>query len=188
VLCDPALRLASEYYHHFRNQQIKEQFVDMFQQQKLKVPASFADFVALLGGTSHHCQGNEDACRGLKNHFLPKGVYVRGITDWLEHFAPSDLLILDMEASPKQNAEKLIKFAGLPLHEYPWGSEEGPKEYSNPTYSGRQKAWVEFPEAMKTLAKHYAPYNHELAAKLQVEFPLRWRSTRAVDENAFDEK
>ena len=180
TLCDPAERLFSEFHHCHRDETIEKLFNTTFIRKNIPPPTTFEDFVDVITEKSPVCTENENPniCKSFNERWWTKGNYIENLQRWNQAFSKDEMLILDMNAPPKENTERMIKFAGLPLDEYPWHElEDVSPSYSNTQYSGREAAWEESPESMKLLANHFAPLNKELASFIGHDFPLQWKST-----------
>jgi len=169
TVCDPAERLVSEFHHLQRHK------MPWFA-PKIRMPGSFPEFLEAATGKANICL-TED-CNDI---YLAKGEFVTQIRKWLEVYDASEILVLDMNEGLKEQAKKLLLFAGLPLEEYPWAElDSNHKAYQNKGYAGRQAAWKEYPNEMCTLSKYYADKNRDLAKLLNQQYPFGWKSTTAV--------
>jgi len=169
TVCDPAERLVSEF-HHLQKYKI------YWFAPKIPMPGTLTEFLDTATGKANIC-----LTKDCDDRYLIKGEFVTLIQKWLEVYDASEILVLDMNEGLKEQAKKLLLFAGLPLEEYPWEEvESNDKAFQNKGYAGRQAAWKEYPNEMCTLSKYYADKNRDLAKLLNQQYPLEWKSTTAV--------
>ena len=178
TLCDPAERMVSEYYHSLKRS--ADSFRQKFQREGLTQPADFQEFTDIVMGNSPNCTKSNNYCQKLHRHWREQGRYVYYLKQWLREYPADEILIINMDDPAKENAMKLVEFAGMPKEEYPWEElEEKARAYVNKAYSGRESAWHDYPRAMHTISKLFAPTNQELAELIGQDFPLHWNSTIA---------
>lgn len=192
TLCDPAERLVSEYYHHHRSEENLQFFDGKFHDQGLEPPTTVDEFASIIDGSHPQCKDVlKKSCEAIRDYFLINGWYVEHLKRWWHYLDREDTLVINMNASPVSNAKKLLKFAGLPLSEYPWEKVPEGKSYSNhgvEGYTGREGAWKDHPDAMQIFADFYSQSNQELAMSIGEDFPLHWKSTSLAVPKLMDNR
>jgi hypothetical protein len=182
-VCNPALRLYSEYNHNM--DQRPEGFLEFYRNKEgVTVPTDFGSFIDLLLSppTSTVCQLSPQFCIRNQIFFLHKGEYSTLLKDWYTAFGRDNVLVVDMYDNQKDIATNLLDLVGhdvLPPHEYPWQevSQESPKidfQSAAVNYTGRSSAFRDYPKHIVQLEQYFAPYNRDLATLIGRDFPLQW--------------
>ncbi|KAG7356362.1 sulfotransferase family protein [Nitzschia inconspicua] len=178
-VCNPALRLYSEYNHNMDQRQ--DGFLGFYRDKGIEVPMDFPSFVKLLMDPPFDvCKRLPNFCDRNQIFFLRKGEYSTLLKQWYEAFGPKNILVVDMNDNQRDIATKLLDLVGhdvLPPKEYPWHElkeKEIDFQSSAANYTGRSSAFDDFREQIAKLEKYYAPFNQELAQLIGRDFPLKW--------------
>jgi hypothetical protein len=182
-VCNPALRLYSEYNHNM--DQRAEGFLEFYRDKEgVTVPTDFGSFVDLLFSppTSNVCRITPHFCTRNQIFYLHKGEYSTLLKEWYAAFGRDNVLVVDMNDNQKNIATELLDLVGhhvLPPEEYPWEevSQENPEidfKSAAVNYTGRSSAYTEYPEHIVQLEQYFAPFNKELAELIGRDFPLQW--------------
>jgi hypothetical protein len=192
-VCNPALRLYSEYNHNM--DQRSEGFLEFYRDKEgVKVPTDFGSFIDLLLSppTSKVCQLSSHFCSRNQVFYLHKGEYSTLLKEWYAAFGSDNVLVVDMSDNQKDIATKLLDLVGhdvLPPDEYPWQevTQKSPKidfQSAAVNYTGRSSAFTDYPKQIVQLEQYFAPFNRELAQLIGRDFPLQWNQRL---ENAFQQ-
>lgn len=178
-VCNPALRLYSEYNHNM--DQRPEGFLDFYRNKGFDVPIDFPSFIDLLVNPPEEvCQRLPHFCSRNQIFYLKKGEYSTLLKDWYEVFGKDNVLVVDMNDSQRDIATQLLDLVGhevLPPNEYPWGELQDTEidfQSAAANYTGRSSAFEKYEEQIVQLEQYYAPFNKELADLIGRDFPMEW--------------
>ncbi|KAL3903813.1 MAG: hypothetical protein SGILL_010304 [Bacillariaceae sp.] len=192
TLCNPATRMYSEYEFRMvpkRLHKLKKQFV----QYGYEMPKNFVQFTKTILECQRQVEEateiedadmedgelSEEFCDHILRSYLSIGQYAIHIDRWIQEF-DDDVLVVNMEMDSVEKVRALLSHIGedvLPPEEYPWHElqdDESSEFYTNSAYAGRNSAFQDFPNLMKRLQAHYAPYNKVLSEMIGEDFPLTW--------------
>jgi hypothetical protein len=179
TVCDPAERLFSEFQHLRR---VQMQLLS----ENIALPEDFSEFHRILEGTADVCVEHSEECKKLGWGHFQKGMYASNLHHWLQVYPREDILVLDMESERTEQAQKLLEFAGLSPHNYPfYRLPELPTAFRNPQYPGRNISWQMYGTEMCQLSHRYRKSNEELADLIHVQYPFdHWKSSFLHRQNA----